>query len=814
MSTEYDKNLRSAQDGREAKSVFSPKTALNRSTRKNKTNNDALARALAVSLMLAAFAVSVFVIRFFILQIGVSNPIRLAGNGDGENDGAIPVESELKKFSSAEELRNFFLNNEASNSYEMMYGMSKFGMRSDVNFEKTKDVAELPSMPQWGEALAPSNFSEEGYSRTNAQVGGVDEADIIKTDGKYVYAISGNIITIIRAYPAENAEILSTINLDSAPQGMYVSGDKLAVYGQKWKLQSRRTVENSMAPAQNIGFTFVKIYDISDRLNPEEERNLYFEGSATVSRMIGDYVYLVTSSQPKYGYEKSDSDFAVVPLIMDGEEELYGGGKEIACGGCLNVYYFDMPYNSYTYATVSAINMQDSDEKPKSEVFLLDQSQNNTYVSKSNLYITYTKYVSEQALTMDIMLGMMRDYVYPEMSPRDKLIFDEIWNAKSYILTSEEKFEKIGRLLEKYRAKFENREYEFEKEFSVRIKQKYDDISEETEKTYIYKIGIDKGELSYKSSGAVTGAVLNQFSMDESGEYFRIATTKNRTWSRFSGADTESYSNLYVLDSNMNQVGKIEKIARGEQIYSARFMQDRAYLVTFRRTDPLFVISLNDPRNPKILGKLKVPGYSSYLHPYDDVTLIGIGKESDENGRIIGGVKLSLFDVSEVENPREIGKYVIGDASTDSIAINEHKAFLFSKEKNLLVIPVQGVSKEMEKTFMDEGISFEEQEMMMPKPRIIMPTPIPLPEYFNGVYVINVDSNKGFELRGLVSHDKVVYDSNLKARVEDEKMLKLNGREQILRSLYINDMLYTLSNTYLGINKLNNLLEVKKLELN
>ena len=207
-------------------------------------------------------------------------------------------------------------------------------------------------------------------------------------------------------------------------------------------------------------------------------------------------------------------------------------------------------------------------------------------------------------------------------------------------------------------------------------------------------------------------------------------------------------------------------------------------MVTFKQTDPLFVIDLSDPAKPQVLGELKVPGFSSYLHPYDETTLIGLGKESDDSGRIIGGIKLSLFDVSDVTNPTEIDKYVMGDRNSDSIAINEHKAFLFSKDKNLLAIPI---SMQGGVRILQEGISTDEQEKM------IMP-PI---KYFNGVAVFNINK-KGFELKGTIDHS------------DENSAYSWNNAS---RSLYIDDILYSLSNKYLKANRLDSLEEVKSLKI-
>ncbi|MDI6884716.1 MAG: beta-propeller domain-containing protein, partial [Hadesarchaea archaeon] len=167
----------------------------------------------------------------------------------------------------------------------------------------------------------------------------------------------------------------------------------------------------------------------------------------------------------------------------------------------------------------------------------------------------------------------------------------------------------------------------------------------ETETTIIHKISIANGTIEYKSQGEVPGQVLNQFSMDEYQGYFRIATTTG--WM--------GQNNVYVLDGNLDIVGRLEGLAPGESIYSARFIGSRAYLVTFKKVDPLFVIDLEDPKNPRALGELKIPGYSDYLHPYDETHLIGVGKDTVDMGSFAWyqGIKIALFDVSDPENPRE-----------------------------------------------------------------------------------------------------------------------------------------------------------------
>ena len=200
----------------------------------------------------------------------------------------------------------------------------------------------------------------------------------------------------------------------------------------------------------------------------------------------------------------------------------------------------------------------------------------------------------------------------------------------------------------------------------------YPTWSESGDYTSIYRVSVNKDALAFETKGSVPGYILNQYSMDEYNGNFRLATTSQKQ---------QSSSNVYVLNMNLTVVGKLENLAVTETIYSARFMGNKAYLVTFRQTDPFFVLDLSNPADPKVAGELKIPGYSSYLHMYDENHVIGLGMENNT-------VKLSLFDVTNVNNPTEIAKYIVQGDYTSSDALYEPKAFLFDKAKELLVIPV------------------------------------------------------------------------------------------------------------------------------
>lgn len=711
----------------------------------------------------------------------VKEPAKPVITKPGETSGQtikeqLAGQSEIKKFASLDELQEFL---EVAAVSTLSYSRGMVGMGVGFAEEMVSDSMAAPQAMMKSEtsetlsARAGMGGASDDFSKTNVQVAGVDEADIIKTDGKYIYAVVQNNLYIVQAYPVETAAVLTKIEFKSRPQDIYINDDYLAVYGAddvfyNTDLYSRFRRRGS--------FTFFKVFDITDRKNPKQVRDLDFEGNYSNSRMIGDWVYFVTTN---YNYYYIEDEPVLPRLLADGAE------LPLACSDgakCImpDMYYFNIPYSSYNFTSVTAINVRDAEAALSQDVYLMSANQ-NMYVSKDNMYITYTKYVSEYQLETEVM----KEIIYPRLSAKNQEKIAKIEQAENYILSPEEKMRKIGEIIESYASSLTDEEQRnLEVELEAKMKQKYEDISKELEKTVIHKIAISEGNLEYQTFGEVTGQVLNQFSMDESKGYFRIATTKNRTWSRYDQESQESYNNMYVLDKDMQVVGAVENLAEGERIYSVRFMGDRAYMVTFKQMDPLFAIDLSDPRNPKILGELKIPGFSNYLHPYDENILIGFGKDTGESewgGVQTKGLKLSLFDVSDVSDLKEIDTYIMGDAGSDSIALNDHKAFLFDREKNLLSIPVS----------IRESLGSRGWGNLT----------------FSGAAVLTVDE-KGFTLKGKIDHSDGGRPSS-----EDYWGGYQYWDNTVKRSLYIDDVLYTFSNNYLKMNKLSDLELVKKLEL-
>lgn len=696
-------------------------------------------------------------------------------------------QSQINKFSDHDELASFL----EEKSLESGYGYGGYSgqavlrsmpMSPTASLGMEKNVALDSVSEAMGATDTSVGYGDEGaedHSETNIQVKGVDEADIIKNDGRYVYAVVKNNLYIIEAYPPEEAKVLTKIEFKSRPSDIYLNDDKLVIFGRDSDILTKEVYKGFN---RRYNYTFFKVFDISNKKQPKEVRDLDFEGNYSDSRMIGDYVYFVTNYN-NYSYIPTDP---ILPRVLEDGEVLAQDCEGMGRCFAPEVYYFNVPYDRYNFVTVTAINTKNDQEDIKGEVYVLSGNQ-NMYVSKDDLYITYTKRVSEYQLVM----AVMQEVVFPDLSKKNREMISEIKRSPSYILTENEKMEKIGRIVERHTLSLSDEEKkELEDRVEEEMKNKYESLAKEMEKTVIHKVSINKGELEYKAQGEVTGNVLNQFSMDENNGYFRIATTKNRTWSRYTedGEELESYSNLYVLDDDLKVVGSVEELARGERIYSVRFMQDRAYMVTFKQVDPLFVIDLKNPMDPKVLGELKIPGFSNYLHPYDNELLIGLGKETKQTewgGVRELGVKLSLFDVSNVSEPKEVDTYVMGDAGSNSIALRDHKAFLFSKDKNLLVLPVT----------IREDVDGRGWGKMT----------------FSGAAVFDADE-EGFELKGKIDHSENP-SSDLQEEARDCWRGYCYYDNNVLRSLYMDDVIYTFSNNYLKMNKLEDLDTLKMLEI-
>ena len=723
-------------------------------------------------------------------------------------------QNQIKQFQSQEDLNNFIKENSGSNQDSNIF--RGFGGAQMAIETMTEGAAPTALAGKSGDSSAIAGASD--YSTTNIQVEGVDEADIVKNDGKYIYAVSGNKLKIIDAYPAENMEVLSEMNI-SGISSIYINNDKLIVFANSYNYGTYSygdVAKESISSIRCLGcdyyggesLSLVYIYDVSDKENPVLDSNLSVEGNYVDSRMINDFVYVVSTK-----YVNTENPEPPI-YTMNGVMEKVSAN---------DVYYWPYQDTSYVFTSIMAVNIENGEFNNK---VYLTGSANTIFVSQDNIYLTYQKTADYKEYAKKIAEEVYYPILSNEYDNKIKKVLDSDKNNWEKLNEMQEIVNDYGNSLE------DSKEIsDFSSDLMGRLEEFNIKIQKETEKTVVHKINVDKDNIGYQGVGEVPGNVLNQFSMDEFNGYFRIATTTGN-WRE------TSLNHLYVLDEDLKIVGSVEDLAKGERIYSVRFLGDRAYMVTFRQVDPLFVIELSNPEKPEVLGYLKITGFSDYLHPYDENHIIGIGKQATEEGRT-KGMKIALFDVSDVANPIEEAKIEIGDMGTDSIALYNHRAFLFNEEKKLLVLPISVYeSKEMGDEF-SRGIGSD----------IV----------FNGAYVFNIN-DKEISLRGKITHfdskskygpakdepigaereiyeqtytkigensweiDNAYYDKYSKTVYTDEYIdqqpegISYNNlydyKYQVQRSLYIDNVLYTISNAEIKANDLDSINEINSLDLN
>lgn len=488
---------------------------------------------------------------------------------------------------------------------------SASGVDTGASDNMVASRSDEPLDPEFG--VDPSGDNGD-YSTTNTQEELVDEADIVKTDGTYIYALDskGN----LRIVDAASMKLLEEIKgeVSSDYKDMYVDGDCLQLirqqedyvtYKDSLNLPSAGTDDeadteedmegdtgagsntaDSVRTSYSMPVTTVTVetYDISDKENPEKTGSYQQDGSYLSSRRNGGRLYLFTSYTPDLG---DDADQLQYYVPRSGNEYI----------GCDHIYLptpdKDFSYNGKVFLVTGAV----SPDKPgqATDVMAVVSSTNTFYVSANNIYSA-----------------------------------TEIWNDT------------------------ENR-------------------------TEIVRIGYDSGEFTDGAAGSVKGELNNNFSMDEYDGNLRIVTTVENWDSDYNLTRDNS---LYVLDSTLKTIGKIENLAENEEIKSARFMGKTGYFVTYRNTDPLFAVDLSDPEKPKVTGELKITGFSEYLHFYGENQLLGIGWETDPDTGNVSGMKCSMFDLSDPADMKETDRFILKDVSFCD-ALSNYRAILAAPKKNL-----------------------------------------------------------------------------------------------------------------------------------
>jgi len=601
---------------------------------------------------------------------------------------------------------------------DLLYGVKKLRNGNiSITFDEAALQPAATAAESGGAAKQDAGSGSQDYSRTNVQVQGVDEADIIKTDGRYMYQVNNNRIIVAEVYPADKMSLKSVIKLEGEniiPAELYLDERRLIVIGSSDVLipmegnEYHRTYHNSTVK--------MLVYDITNKADIKKTREIELEGDYLSSRKIGSRLYLVSNRYFNYYGIYENNEMNDTPSYRD---------------TAVKDSFIGIPYDKIgyfpgsiapNYMIAAGVDLDRPSEGVNVSTYL--GAGENIYASAENFYVAVTRY-------------------NPVLSDTDGPVI---------------------------------------RDSAVTRKPSGRSSDRDTE---IYRFAMNSGKLDYTGKGQVPGSILNQFSMDENKGYFRIATTKG---SLFGEGESISKNNMYVLDKELKVCGSIEDIAPGEKIYSVRFMGDRAYMVTFRKVDPLFVIDLKDAKKPAILGALKIPGYSDYLHPYDENHIIGFGKDTIELANegwgkpgsttaYYQGMKVALFDVSDVSHPKEKFKEIIGDRGTDSELLNNHKALLFSREKELMAFPVTVMK-------IESGGNVTEGNR---------------PTYgsfsFQGAYIYNLDLEQGFRLRAKITH---LSDEDYKKAGE----YWYDGSKNVKRIIYIGDTIYTISEDMIRANDL------------
>lgn len=560
-----------------------------------------------------------------------------------------------------------------------------------------------------------NSITNKDYSKTNIQVENVDEADIIKTDGNYIYSLSKESIVITDVTDPNKIKVASKITPtdNGIPEDLILFENKLVAICSE--INSPYIYYSS-----NKNNTIVRIYDITNREEPRMVKNYKLYEPYYTTRCIGSKLYVISTGNLRKENNK---------IVRYYDEEY--SQKEIELK---NIKYLkNVETNKQTI--ISMMDLNNIEQNVNVSSYLIDIE--NAYISEKNIYLLDTNY---------------KGNYYPKISSIYGI--KGIWGLNDYIYDYTENYE-----------------------------------------TEIYKFNIlENGEVEYSCKTRVKGQTINQYSLDEYNENLRVALK-----------DSKEGSRIVIFNEKMKQIGETPYLAKGEQMYSTRFMGDKAYLVTYKTIDPLFVIDLSNPTEPKVLGELKIPGYSTYLHPYDENHLIGIGMQTEEKinrdiqGKVtsttatITGMKMALFDVTDPTNPVEISSTVIGDRRTTSAILTNPKALLFSKEKELIAIPVNNyaeyISIASSNTYEDTINAYKKNTTKY------------ISEGYS-VYSINIE--KGINLKGIITQE------NIDNKSQDTYYYT---NSKLLRGVYIENNLYTVSEKCIKVSDLETLKEISKIDL-
>jgi inhibitor of cysteine peptidase len=488
-----------------------------------------------------------------------------------------------------------------------------------------------------------------GFSQTNVQIAGIDEAEVVKTDGKYIYYASNqpdadgfNYVTITRAVPASDMSLVKRIKLPSNYGNiqLYLADGRLTILANRW---NQNYVYNpTPVNIWNGSVTVVVVYDITDPTQPQLSRFYTVNGDLSQSRRDGDYLYVLSQNYvslntwgPVGMYSKEevstymDKKFEVdtiLPQSIDIKRNnstapLDVGGKKI-------------PY-SITRGKVKCSEI---------EYLLPEKPQNLSFLTLSVIPLR-----SGADVTRKVIYGDASQFF---MSKESFYIVGNYWKQGGNFSCPPN----ARCIMPMFRSE---------------------------QNSLIHRFSMKSGKVSYVYSVLTPGMPLSQYALNERDGVLFTANQKDWTTN---GVD------IFAIDATGKLLSKLENVGAKERFQAARYIGNRLYLVTFEQVDPLFVIDTTAPKSMKIMGELVMPGYSTYLHPYDDNHLIGIGYDTKENqwgGTTNAGIKVDLYDVSDITKPKQKYSQVYGGVGSSSDALGNPRALVWDDARKVLLLPAQ-----------------------------------------------------------------------------------------------------------------------------
>lgn len=564
----------------------------------------------------------------FVLLVGA---VALAAAGVAMMDGNdLQNDAEgVSTFSSADEFRSYISQapentvNVGNRPPRRTGGTRNETANLDANLEADAARSSAGGAGGADESYAPDINRE---SDTNVQVEGIDEPDILKTGGgRLFYSGRGDETKVVEALPPANM---------SVAQNLSDGGEMLHDDGRLVSLNDDEIVG----------------YDVAG--TPERDWSASLNASVFEARLHDGTVYAVLSD-----HVNREQPCPIRPMSTPNRDVVVP---------CDDIHRPDDPTNVDTTYTVVALDASRGEVTGRTS-FVGSAAKSVVYVSRGAVYVTYTRTKSEADLMLEFALTDGRDIF-------DSATVERLERLEGYELSDRARRVEIESILDDWRDSLdEDERIEARNELENRMQDYVDENLRDFETTQIVRVDTDTFEVD--ATGTVPGAPLNQFALDEHEGSLRVATTVGESLSL---PRVESVNDVYVLDGNLERTGAAQGMGEGQRVYSVRFVGDTGYVVTFRQVDPFYVLDLSDPSDPTIEGELKLPGYSSYLHPLGDDRVLGVG---EENGR----VKAVVFDVSDPTNPTVEDDYRLDEYSSD--AVGNHRAFLHDERHSVFFLP-------------------------------------------------------------------------------------------------------------------------------